>query len=333
MKLSVMVTTYNLRDFVAETLDSILTQKTDFDYEILVGDDGSTDGTIDIVQEYVDKYPKKVFLYVMDRDSDKKYNRISRASRNRLNLLRHAKGEYGTFLDGDDVYNCECKLQKQIELLDAPEYRNCVACAHNIWKYWDENNKELMCPWKKQFVASGKDIWRDLMYFHSDTIVFRNIFSNEILCTIPQDYFDDNIILYSLLPFGNVLYIPEAMVNYRQVEGSSWNSVDDAEKHIINMIDVDVEHIMNPDYSYESVIRHMGNVFYLWRNRKSIPKETKSKFENQIKADDLKWAGLFVNYDSLSIKERVRLGLWVYWHLLWFSFNKARKTIVMRKWM
>lgn len=333
MKLSVMVTTYNLKEYVAETLDSILNQKVDFDYEILVGDDGSTDGTIDVVKEYVDKYSDRISLYVMDREPQKKYNRISRASRNRLNLLKYAKGEYGTFLDGDDIYNCDYKLQKQIDLLDSPEYSNCIVCAHNIWKYWSEDNKELMGRFNKQFVISGKKLWRDLIYLHSDTIIFRNVFDDKFLETIPEDYFDDNIILYSLLPYGDVLYIPDVMVNYRQVEGSSWNSVDDAEKHIINMIDVDVEYRMNPDYKYESIMRHMGNIFYLWRNRNKISEETKIKFRNQIVSHNLEMTAKFVDYENLVLRDKMRLAVWVYWNLFLFAFNKIRKTITLRKWM
>ena len=53
IKLSIMVTTYNLEKFVGETLDSVLNQKTDYSYEILVGDDGSSDGTVDVIKEYI----------------------------------------------------------------------------------------------------------------------------------------------------------------------------------------------------------------------------------------------------------------------------------------
>jgi len=52
MKVSVLITTYNLEKYIAGTLDSVLNQKTDFEYEILVGDDGSSDNTVDIVRAY-----------------------------------------------------------------------------------------------------------------------------------------------------------------------------------------------------------------------------------------------------------------------------------------
>ena len=64
MKLSVLVTFYNQKDYVDRALRSILLQNTDFEYEILVGDDGSTDGTLDKIKEWQAKYPNKISVYL-----------------------------------------------------------------------------------------------------------------------------------------------------------------------------------------------------------------------------------------------------------------------------
>ena len=91
MKLSVLVTFYNQREYVDRALNSILSQKTDYDYEILVGDDGSNDGTIGKLEEWQEKYPDKIKIYIMDRKEGVKYNSSFRASRNRINLLKKVK--------------------------------------------------------------------------------------------------------------------------------------------------------------------------------------------------------------------------------------------------
>ena len=121
MKVSVLVTFYNQEDYVDEALQSIFDQKCDFDFEVLIGDDGSTDGTMAKLQEWKQKYPDRMEIYVMDRETGVKYNSSQRASRNRLNLLQYVKGEYFAYLDGDDFYIDDHKLQKQVEIMDQPE--------------------------------------------------------------------------------------------------------------------------------------------------------------------------------------------------------------------
>ena len=140
MKVSVLVTFYNQEDYVDEALQSVFDQKCDFDFEVLIGDDGSTDGTMAKLQEWKQKYPDRMEIYVMDRETGVKYNSSQRASRNRLNLLQYVKGEYFAYLDGDDFYIDDHKLQKQVEIMDQPENAKYAVCAHNVYAY-DETTK------------------------------------------------------------------------------------------------------------------------------------------------------------------------------------------------
>ena len=128
MKVSVLVTFYNQEDYVDEALQSVFDQKCDFDFEVLIGDDGSTDGTMAKLQEWKQKYPDRMEIYVMDREPGVKYNSSQRASRNRLNLLQYVKGEYFAYLDGDDFYIDDHKLQKQVEIMDQPENAKYAVC-------------------------------------------------------------------------------------------------------------------------------------------------------------------------------------------------------------
>ena len=330
MKLSVLITTYNLEKYVAETLDSVLMQKTDFSYEILIGDDGSSDGTLDILKDYERRYPNQIHIYVMDRDAGKKYNRIERASKNRINLLSHAMGDYLIFLDGDDVYSDSNKIQKQVDILDAPQNQDCVACAHNTWLYWNENKKELINSYTRSFKVVGGSYWRDCMYFHSDTVMFRNVYRDGFPKTIHPAYYDDNIIVYALLEYGKIIYIPDAMVLYRQIENSSWNSVDQVEKNLINLMDWDIERQINPTYRKESVIRHMYNIFYVWRWRKKIPVKIREQYQAQIEKDNLIMADRWLNYQNQNMRTRCGMTLWLVGQLVRFTGNKIRKSVLHR---
>lgn len=331
MKLSVLITTYNLKDYVEETLNSVLTQEVDFEYEILVGDDGSDDGTIEIVREYEKQYKGKIFLYVMDRQKGKKYNRIERASKNRMNLLCHAKGDYLIFLDGDDIYCDKHKLQKQVTVLDNPQNSDCIACAHNSWLYWNEKKKYLINEYKKEFKVDGRTYWRDTMYFLSNTVMFRNVFAKGIPSKINPNYYDDNIIIYCLLEYGKIIYIPDVMVNYRQLENSSWNSTSDVEKNLINLMDWDVEMQINPAYQKESVTRHIYDIFFVWKERNHISVELKRKYLKQMDRDHLVNSREWLLFSSQSNLKKCRMTLWLLEHMVIFAFNKGRKEILKKR--
>ena len=74
MKVSFLVTYYNQKEYVKRSLDSILEIDKPCDWEILVGDDGSSDGTIEEVYKYVEMYPDNIKLYIMPRENGKKYD-------------------------------------------------------------------------------------------------------------------------------------------------------------------------------------------------------------------------------------------------------------------
>ena len=111
MKVSIICTNYNKGDWVREAIDSFLNQKTNFDFEIIIIDDASTDHSYEIIQEYQNKFSEKV-----------------RTFRNEVNLgitktwkkiCREAKGQYIARCDSDDFWIDPLKLQKQVDLLDA----------------------------------------------------------------------------------------------------------------------------------------------------------------------------------------------------------------------
>jgi glycosyltransferase involved in cell wall biosynthesis len=125
---SVCVQTYQHAEFIAECLDSILRQKTDFDFEILLGDDASTDGTRQICLEYAEKYPDKIRLFLHHRDNNIRVEGIPTGRFNFLYNLFSAKGKYVAHCEGDDYWTDPLKLQKQVDFLEANS--DCVLCHH-----------------------------------------------------------------------------------------------------------------------------------------------------------------------------------------------------------
>lgn len=115
---SVSLLTYNQEATIGRALDSILAQETDFAYEIVVGDDCSSDRTPAILREYQRRYPDRIVLNLHPRRYDNVVGRIN----NVTNLLS-CRGKYTAMLDGDDYYTDPRKLQSQYDFLENhPDY-------------------------------------------------------------------------------------------------------------------------------------------------------------------------------------------------------------------
>lgn len=276
-KVSVLITTYNIESYIAETLDSVLRQKTDFLYEILVGDDGSGDGTRAVIEGYLEQYPGTIRLYVMPREKGTDYNRVERSAANRLNLLTHAEGEYISFLDGDDYYLSEDRLQKMVDILEHPDNRDCIMCAHNLSMVYDTGESFPLSRARIERKYSRRQYWK-WMFLQSNGFLFRNIFRQHPPTENAKRYFDDNNITYWLFQYGNLYYLPECLGAYRQVSGSSWNAISRLQKACSNMIGYHVELELNRRDRRISDIRHFPDYGYLFRHRKDLTPQTCSPF-------------------------------------------------------
>ena len=133
--LSVVMTTYNHERYIATAIESVLRQQTDFAIEIVIGEDCSTDRTLNIVLDYQRQYPEAI--------------RIVRSERNvgwRENYRRTiaaAHGRYIALLDGDDYFTHRKKLQMQVDLLEAnPDVGMCYGRSERV----DENGNTTLYP-------------------------------------------------------------------------------------------------------------------------------------------------------------------------------------------
>jgi glycosyltransferase involved in cell wall biosynthesis len=132
IKVSVIVHTYKHENYIRQTLDSIVNQQVNFEYEVIVGDDASPDSTPDIIREYQQKYPHliKPLLHPVNLGGFGKNNTMA--------TLAEAKGQYIAPMDGDDYWTSPHKLQKQVDFLDAnPDF---VACFHNALIHFEDGS-------------------------------------------------------------------------------------------------------------------------------------------------------------------------------------------------
>ena len=111
---SVCVVAYEQKDFIRQCLDSILGQKTNFEWELIIGEDGSTDGTKEICEDYAKRYPDKIRLQLRSRQEVIHINGRPTARYNIIQTIKASKGKYIAILEGDDYWTDPRKLQKQI---------------------------------------------------------------------------------------------------------------------------------------------------------------------------------------------------------------------------
>ena len=230
-KVSVVVITYKQEEFIGHTLESIASQKTNFDFEVLVGEDCSPDNTAAVVREYADKYPDIIRPFIREKNMG--------MAANELDLTSRVTGEYLAFLEGDDYWIDENKLQRQVDFMDShPEY---VACYGHciIVNEKDERSldREKYSPYLKR---SGEYTVADLESYmlpgQTGTSMFRMSAYNDVLKKSKDVGFDMNKmsdinLTLLMLSAGKIHVADDYVTAYRYMlapESGSWSSKNDS---------------------------------------------------------------------------------------------------------
>lgn len=169
--ISVYIITYYSDKYLKKTLDSVLSQKTNYTYEIIVSDDGSEDNTQSILLEYKDKYPKIFKL---------NFNKTNTGIPNNIFKARSmCSGRFIVNMDGDDYYIDDYKLEKQARFLDEHKEYDGV-CTRCECRLNDSNKSFLVMPkeeeCEKEFTI--KD-YENGLYLNQRGMMLRNPFLNE----------------------------------------------------------------------------------------------------------------------------------------------------------
>ncbi|MCX2837901.1 glycosyltransferase family 2 protein [Salinimicrobium sp. MT39] len=218
---SVLVQAYNHEAFIEQCLESILVQNTDFDYEILLGEDYSTDRTREICLEYATKHPEKIRLFLHHPDNKIKVLNTTTGNFNAFYNLFSARGKYIAFCEGDDYWNDPAKLQKQVNFLNSnPSY---VLAYHGFKEEFEEggNRKPLEQP---LIDLSSNELAKLIYHPLLSTTCFKN-FGKEL----PEEIFEvlnvDSFILSLLGNYGEAKYLNVVKLSsYRRHLSGAWSS-------------------------------------------------------------------------------------------------------------
>lgn len=209
-KVSVCVVTYNQEKYIAQCLQSIIDQETDFDFEIIVGDDCSTDDTQKIVLEFAGKYPEKFRILFQSQNIGAAFNYFK--------THKLAAGEYVAHMDGDDLM-LPRKLQKQINAF--AENPGCVMVSHDMLIISDNGsvNKKTFKR-HKAGINTLWDLYKTLPFFAHSSKMVKSDVESKALPAISKNTIDIELHV-AMAEHGEIFHIDEPLGIYRAGTGIS----------------------------------------------------------------------------------------------------------------
>jgi glycosyltransferase involved in cell wall biosynthesis len=173
IRLSVCVVTYNHKDYIRQCLDGILMQKTTFPFEIILGEDESTDGTREICKAYAEKFPEKIKLFLRSRKEVIYINGNPTGRHNFIENLKVAKGKYIALCEGDDYWTDPNKLQKQVDYLEVNSALNICFTKAQILRS-DGSMEPYPIPEEINTIVPFKNLLTHHNFIATASVVFRN---------------------------------------------------------------------------------------------------------------------------------------------------------------
>ena len=216
--LSVYVATYNHEKYIEKALDSIFAQKTKYTYEVLIGEDCSTDSTREILKRYEKSHPKYIEsgkLTIFYR----KTNMYKQRPSNSGDLKKRCRGKYVIALEGDDYWIDDTKIEKQIDFLE--RHPENIAVAHNCLVV-DENSlyKNETYPECKDTEYTLKHFMNNIVPGQLTTVMYRNVYNNFLIDTSLMESGlmpGDRLLYLTLILNGKIYCIQKAMSAYRHI--------------------------------------------------------------------------------------------------------------------
>lgn len=245
---SVCTLTYNQQEFIQQTVESLLMQKTDFDFEIVISDDGSTDETVAIIKDIIRTHPKGHLIKLLEHEN-------KGVLPNYIYTFKHCLGKYIAFCEGDDYWTNNEKLQIQTTFLEKnPDY---VICFHQVRKIQNNIFLENAPNYIEEKEYTLKELSQHpLMYTPSVMMHFK-------ISDVPSWYEDSPLFDYPLQMLvakrGKIKYLPMNMADYRVGTGI-WTSGHGTEnlKKLVKLMTLLMKEFSNND-----------EVFYIFSKRRS----------------------------------------------------------------
>lgn len=329
MKVSIICTNYNKGDWVREAIDSFLDQRTNFDFEIIIIDDASTDHSYEIIQDYQNKFPEKVRIF---------RNEVNLGiTRTWKKICQEAKGQYIARCDSDDFWTDPLKLQKQVDLLDSStdslwsntEF-DMVDLDGNIIQKDSFTNKALplINSYEEMLVMKGMTMASTWLV---DTALMQDV-SAQISDTATDDTFELQLELFKRT---KISFLKDSTTVYRMNLGSDSKpmTLDAAEKRFTGILNSQIKYlnkypdqdiqrisylalvkdrdldvlIFKKDRQIEDLDSRLNQVSHISHNQNEyieVLKKENQDFQNELSRIQSLYDGLQIQYNSVVTSRR-----------------------------
>lgn len=215
MTVSICMITYNHEKYLKQAIDSVLMQKTTFDFELVIANDNSPDQTHSIIEEYIQSNPNRSKIKYL-------HNKVNMGMMpNFANALANCSGKYIAMCEGDDYWTDELKLQKQVDFLE--QNKEYAICFHKVNVETngliEEDTITLEVPEKTTIYDLAKG-----NYIHTCSAVFRNNLFEKFPDYFYKSPIGDYFIHMLNSRYGDIYCMNDKMAVYRVHDTSYWSS-------------------------------------------------------------------------------------------------------------
>lgn len=270
-RVSVKIVTYNHEAYIAQCLAGVVAQKTTFPFEVIIGEDCSTDGTRAIVQSYANEYPDLIRVISSE-------NNVGPA-RNLARIRAACSGEYEALCEGDDCWIDPQKLQRQVDFLDAqPDY---TLCFHDALRYFEDKRGRPIyyCPLDLPETPTIADVIQRPVFIPTASILARRTFLESLPEWRTQFVCSDLVVRLWSAHVGKIGYLNHIMSLKRQhstgltATTGRKRMADEAlkvYKKFDEVTDYQYTDLIQQRIAFDKQYQRLGSLFYLLHPKQAI---------------------------------------------------------------
>lgn len=307
--ITVLVLTYHQASYIKDCLDGILMQKTDFPFEIIIGEDDSKDGTREICREYAEKHPDKIRLFLHAKENNIKINEKPSPIFNVFYNIFSAQGKYLAICEGDDYWTDPLKLQKQVDFMESnPDCTFsfhptvCIDEKDSSYNHTKQPpNPDIVQKFtlKENIQGKGLGIW-------TVSMMLKSVYLKQIPSWLMEAPITDLAIKLYYAHHGPIVYTPCISAVYRRRSLGSWSELTNTYQwqidHMIERISTFNLFDQYSEFKYKNEIKASNK----WWRELCLPKAF--SFANRIQRKELIFNNL--NY-FLNLSHKGNLSRWM----------------------
>ena len=221
MELTILTICHNQVEYLERCILSIINQQLPFDYEIVLGDDASTDGTWELALTLSNRY-KQIKVTRCNTNDYPCFTNSQRSGWNRQNAYKLATGKYITFVDADDYYKRGTSvLLEQYKLLES--HPNCIAAMANNYMLHDGSKDNTgwfqdNVDYESGQIISAYEYMGKSQFRCASAFMFRRVESKELPLSVLKGFFSDTITTAYFLQFGDIVCLKNSDSGYVYVQ-------------------------------------------------------------------------------------------------------------------